>query len=164
MLSDAKIRSLRPKEKAYKGYDERGLCMVVNPNGSPWWRFKYKYDYRERGISLGVYPAHRALQRCGQIFRYALATGRATRDITSNLRGALAPVVVENRTAITEPAKIGALLRAIDDYIGHPTTLIALKVSPLVFLRPSELRAAEWSEIDLQTAEWRVGESDARPE
>jgi integrase len=68
----------------------------------------------------------------------------------------LAPVVVENRAAITEPAKIGALLRAIDDYIGHPTTLIALKLSPLVFLRPSELRAAEWSEIDLQTAEWRV--------
>jgi integrase len=64
--------------------------------------------------------------------------------------------VVENRAAITEPAKIGALLRAIDDYIGHPTTLIALKLSPLVFLRPSELRAAEWSEIDLQTAEWRV--------
>ncbi|HET9106888.1 MAG TPA: site-specific integrase [Steroidobacteraceae bacterium] len=71
-------------------------------------------------------------------------------------RGALAPVVVENRAAITEPAQIGALLRAIDDYIGHPTTLIALKLSPLVFLRPSELRAAEWTEIDLQTAEWRV--------
>lgn len=64
--------------------------------------------------------------------------------------------MVENRAAITEPAKIGALLRAIDDYIGHPTTLIALKLSPLVFLPPSELRAAEWSEIDLQTAEWRV--------
>ena len=94
--------------------------------------------------------AHRALQRCGQIFGYAIATGRATRDITSDLRGALAPVVVENRAAITEPSKIGALLRAIDDYIGHPTTLIALKLSPLVFLRPSELRAAEWSEIDLQ--------------
>ena len=100
--------------------------------------------------------AHQALQRCGQIFGYAIATGRATRDITSDLRGALAPVVVENRAAITEPSKIGALLRAIDDYIGHPTTLIALKLSPLVFLRPSELRAAEWSEIDLQTAEWRV--------
>ncbi len=199
MLSDAKIRSLKPKEKAYKVYDDRGLYMVVNPNGSRWWRFKYKYDGRERGISLGVYPdvtlqyareqlqearqllargidpsaqrrtvkiaradtfkviaeewlemqaerlapitmtkarwilgsfvyprlgsrpiaeitapevlavlrpiesrgmnetAHRALQRCGQIFRYAIATGRATRDITSDLRGALAPVVVENR-------------------------------------------------------------------
>ena len=190
MLSDAKIRSLRPKEKAYKVYDDRGLYMVVNPNGSRWWRFKYKYDGRERGISLGVYPdvtlqyareqlqearqlltrgidpskqrrtvkiaradtfkviaeewlemqaerlapitmtkarwilgsfvyprlgsrpiaaiaapevlavlrpiesrgmnetTHRALQRCGQIFRYAIATGRATRDITSDLRGA----------------------------------------------------------------------------
>ena len=56
MLSDAKIRSLKPKEKAYKVYDDRGLYMVVNPNGSRWWRFKYKYDGRERGISLGVYP------------------------------------------------------------------------------------------------------------
>ena len=56
MLSDAKIRSLKPKEKAYKVYDERGLYMVVNPNGSRWWRFKYKYDGRERGISLGVHP------------------------------------------------------------------------------------------------------------
>ena len=65
-------------------------------------------------------------------------------------------MVVENRAAITEPAQIGALLRAIDDYIGHPTTLIALKLSPLVFLRPNELRAAEWSEIDLQAADWRV--------
>ena len=81
--------------------------------------------------------AHRALQRCGQIFRYAIATGRATRDITSDLRGALAPVVVENRAAITEPAKIGALLRAIDDYIGHPMTLIALKLSPLASHRAS---------------------------
>jgi len=208
-----------------------GCTWWVNPNGSRWWRFKYKYGGKERGISLGVYPdvplqyareqlqdarqllargidpsvqrrtvkiakadsfkviaeewlemqaerltpitmtkarwilgsfiyprlgsrpiaaiaapkvlavlrpiesrgmnetAHRALQRCGQIFRYAIATGRATRDITSDLRGALAPVVVENRAAITEPEKIGALLRAIDDYIGHPTTLMALKLS-----------------------------------
>jgi len=100
--------------------------------------------------------AHRALQRCSQIFRYAIATGRATRDITSDLRGALAPVVVENRAAITEPQKIGALLRSIDGYVGHPTTAIALKLSPLVFVRPSELRAAEWSEIDLNAAEWRI--------
>ena len=56
MLSDAKIRSLKPKEKAYKVYADRGLYRVVNPNGSRWWRFKYKYDGRERGISLGVYP------------------------------------------------------------------------------------------------------------
>ena len=56
MLSDAKIRSLKPKERPYEVYDDRGLYMVVNPNGSRWWRFKYKYDGRERGISLGVYP------------------------------------------------------------------------------------------------------------
>ena len=100
--------------------------------------------------------AHRALQRFSQVFRYAIATGRATRDITSDLRGALAPVVVENRAAITEQQRIAALPRSIDGYIGHPTTAIALKPSPLVFVRPSELRAAKWSEIDLNAAEWRI--------
>ena len=258
MLSDAKIRSLKPREKAYKVSDDRGLYLLANPNGSRWWRFKYYFGGKERGISLGVYPdvplkyareqreearqlvargidpsverrtkrialensfkmiaeewlamlskrlaeitmskarwilnsfiyprlgsrpiaeitapellavlrpiesrgmnetAHRALQRFSQVFRYAIATGRATRDITSDLRGALAPVVVENRAAMTEPQRIGALPRSIDGYIGHPTTAIALKLSPLVFVRPSELRAAEWAEIDFQAAEWRI--------
>jgi integrase len=100
--------------------------------------------------------AHRAMQKCGQIFRYAVATGNAMRDITVDLRGALAPVVVENRAAITDPQEIGALLRAIEGYDGHPTTAIALKLSPLVFVRPGELRAAEWSEFNLEAAEWRI--------
>ena len=246
MLSDTKIRSLKPREKAYKVSDDCGLYLLMNPNGSRWWRFKYYFGGKECGISLGVYPdvalkyareqreearqlvvrgidpsvqrrankialehsfkliaeewlalqskklaeitmikarwmlnsfayprlgsrpiaemtapelltvlrpiegrgvhetAHRALQRCSQIFRYAIATGPATRDITSDLRGAPAPVVVENRAAITEPAEIGALLRSIDGYVGHLMTVIALKLSPLVFVRSSELRAAEW--------------------
>jgi len=100
--------------------------------------------------------AHRAKQRCGQVFRYAIATGRATRDISLDLRGALAPVVSKNHAAIVEPRKIGALLRAIDGYIGHPTTQAALKLAPLVFLRPGELRKGEWSEVDLEGAEWRI--------
>jgi integrase len=100
--------------------------------------------------------AHRAMQKCGQIFRYAVASGNAMRDITVDLRGALAPVVVENRAAITDPQEIGALLRAIEGYDGHPTTAIALKLSPLVFVRSGELRAAEWSEFNLEAAEWRI--------
>jgi hypothetical protein len=258
MLTDIKIRQSKPREKPYKVYDTRGLYMIVSPTGARWWRFKYRYGGKERGMSFGIYPdvplkyareqrdearqllargidpnvqrqlakaarkmtfqviaeewlemqaaklapitmakarwildsfvfprigsrpigevtapellmalrpvehrglnetAHRALQRCGQIFRYAVATGRTTRDITVDLRGALAPVVVENRAAITEPAKIGALLRAIDGYDGYPTTGIALRLAPYLFVRPGELRAAEWKEIDLEAAEWRI--------
>src|SRR5437016_6000602 len=100
--------------------------------------------------------AHQTKQRCSQIFRDALATGRAVRDITVDLRGALAPVVSESHAAITNPAKIGALLRAIDVYDRHPTTAIALKLAPLVFVRPGELRGAEWSELDLDAAEWLI--------
>jgi len=100
--------------------------------------------------------AHRTKQRCGQVFRYAIATGRAMRDISTDLRGALAPVVSRNHAAIVEPRKIGALLRAIDSYIGYPPTQAALKLAPLVFLRPGELRKAKWSEIDLDRSEWRI--------
>jgi integrase len=100
--------------------------------------------------------AHRAKQKCGQVFRYAIATGRAERDITADLRGALAQVVSKNHAAITDPGKIGALLRAIDSYEGQPVTAAALKLAPLVFVRPGELRAAHWSEIDLVGAEWRI--------
>lgn len=100
--------------------------------------------------------AHRAKQRCGQVFRYAVATSRAERDPTGDLRGALAPVVARNHSAITEPGRIGDLLRSIDAYTGQRTTECALKLAPLVFVRPGELRAAEWSEFDLNGAEWRI--------
>lgn len=109
--------------------------------------------------------AHRVRAECGEVFRYAVATGRAERDPTADLRGALAPVVVRNHAAITEPVRIGQLLRAIDGYQGQPATEYALKLLPLVFVRPGELRAAEWLEFDLETGEWRIpGEShdDAR--
>ncbi len=100
--------------------------------------------------------AHRVRAECGEVFRYAVATGRAERDPTTDLRGALAPVVVRNHPAITEPLKIGQLLRAIDGYEGQPATECAFKLLPLVFVRPSELRCAEWAEIDLESAEWRI--------
>jgi integrase len=103
-----------------------------------------------------VETAHRAKQRASQVFRYAIATGRATHDPAADLRGALTPKDVEHRAAITEPKRVGELLRAIDGYVGQPSTHYALKLAPYVFVRPGELRAAEWSEFDLERAEWRI--------
>jgi len=100
--------------------------------------------------------AQRVKQRCGQIFRYAVATDRAERDPTADLRGALATPKKQHRAAITDPVRVGELLRAIDGYSGSFITLCALRLSPLVFARPGEIRRAEWSEIDLERAEWRI--------
>lgn len=100
--------------------------------------------------------AHRAKQICGQIFRYAVAVGLAERDVTADLRGALAAIPESHFAAITEPKQAGQLMRSIFDYTGHPSTVAALKLSPLVFVRPGELRTAEWAEIDLAAAEWRI--------
>ncbi len=100
--------------------------------------------------------AHRALQNCGQVFRYAVATGRAERDPTGDLRGALPPTREKHMAAITEPAEVGALLRAIDAFRGTLIVQSALKLSALVFVRPGELRQAEWSEIDLDKGEWNI--------
>ena len=100
--------------------------------------------------------AHRAKQICGQIFRYAVAVGLAERDVTTDLRGALAAIPESHFAAITEPKQAGELMRSIFDYTGHPCTVAALKLSPLVFVRPGELRTAEWAEIDLDAAEWRI--------
>lgn len=257
-LTEVRIRAAKPSEKPYKIFDGGGLYLLVTPEGGRWWRLKYRYGGRERGISLGVYPdvslkaarerrdearrllasgvdpsahrkaeraaaahrfdvlarewlalqekklapatyakakwllesylfpelgaqpireitpvellrvlrkiesrgahdtAHRAKQIVGRILRYAIATGRAERDITAELRGALVPPATKNRAAITEPARVGELLRAIDGYVGQPTTMYALKLAPYVFVRPGELRAAEWREFDLEAAEWRI--------
>jgi integrase len=109
----------------------------------------------ERGIHE---TAHRARQRCAQVYRYAVQTERAERDVTADLRGALAPVVSEHHAAITEPARIGELLRTIDGYNGHAVTAYALKLSPLLFVRTGELRHAEWTEFYLDGHEpmWRI--------
>ena len=257
-LTDVQIRSAQAVEKPIKLPDGNGLWLLINPNGSRWWRFRYRYGGKERNISLGVYPdvslklararrddarrmlvegvdpsahrqagklaqrvtlqliaeewldiqakklaavtvskirwmltefilprlgsrpiheitaaellqtlrlieergrhetAHRTKQYVGQVLRYAIATGRAQRDITSDLRGALTPVSTKNHAAVTDPAAIGALLRSIDGYSGQPATHAALKLAPLVFVRPGELRKAEWSEFNLDAAEWRI--------
>jgi len=100
--------------------------------------------------------AHRTKQRCGQVFRYAVATGRVQRDPTQDLRGALAPVTTRHHAAIMDPRRVGELLRALHAYVGLPVTEAALKLAPLVFVRPGELRKAEWIEFDLTGAEWRI--------
>jgi integrase len=99
--------------------------------------------------------AHRALGNCGQVFRYPIATGRAKRDPTVDLRGALPPVRPTHFAAITEPKRVGALMRAIEGYEGSLTVRCALRLAPLVFVRPGELRHAEWTAMDLEGGEWR---------
>jgi integrase len=257
-LSEVRVRNAKPRDKAYKLFDERGLYLRVDVTGGRHWRFRYRLHGKEKLISLGPYPdvslkrarekreeartlvadgidpsakrkaekvaqgetfeaiavewlalqskslqpdtqsllrsrlkaylypyigsspigqitapellaalrktesrgrhetAHRARALAGRIFRYAIATGRGQRDISADLKDALAPVKSKNFAAITDPAKVGELLRAIHGYVGQPITAFALKLAPLVFVRPGELRGAEWSEFDLANAEWRI--------
>jgi integrase len=257
-LIDSAIRALKPGMRAEKHFDGGGLFLLLNPNGSRYWRLKYRIGGKEKLLSLGVYPdvglklarerrddarkliaagvdpsakrqadkiasedtfeaiarewfakfkpnwvaghsdkiigrlerdvfpfigsnpiasirpadvlsclrkiekrgaletAHRAKQNVGQVFRYAVATGRTERDPSADLRGALAPVRGKHHASITDPVRVGELLRAIDDYQGTPIAQVALKLAPLVFVRPVELRSAEWSEIDLDAGEWQI--------
>ena len=267
-LSDIKIKSLKAgikpdgtaTSKAYRVTDEKGLYLEVTPSGGKWWRFKFRFDGKEKLLSLGVYPkvslkqardrrddhrkqvadgidpslkrqaekkstgglnsfeavarewhikfsanwgdrysartllhleknvfpwigskdinevtppeilaairrienrgaidtAHRVLQICGSVFRYAVTTGKAERNQAADLKGAIPPAKITHHPSITEPVKIGSLMRAIQGFTGTFITATALKLSPLVFVRPGELRQAEWSEIDLDNAEWRI--------
>jgi len=261
-LTDTAIRNAKPTAKALKLTDGGGLYLLLNPNGSRWWRLDYRHSAKRKTISLGTYPdtglkdarekrdaarkllaagidpgeqrkavkaageekaansfeivarewfgkqsatwaeshsskillrlesylfpwlgdrpiadltakelltavrrieergavesAHRTLQNCGQIFRYAIATGRAERNLAADLRGSLSPVKATHRAAITDPQAIGGLLRAMDDYQGSIVTKCALRLAPLLFVRPGELRAMEWAELDLDTAQWNI--------
>lgn len=260
-LTDTAIRSTKAASKPAKLFDEKGLFLLVTPTGGKWWRFKYRYQGKEKLLSLGTYPevslrqardarddarqqlragidpgaarkamkaaqaedvssfeviarewfarfeptwapghsrtimrrlerdafpwigkrpiaeitppellatirriesrgaletAHRVLQICGQVFRYAIVTGRATANPAGDLRGALPPAKEKHHATITDPKAIGELLRAIEGYQGTFTTLCALKLAPLVFLRPGELRQAEWAEFDLDKALWQI--------
>jgi integrase len=107
----------------------------------------------ERGA---VSSAHRVRQVCGQVFRYCVATGRADHDPSAALRGALSVAPTKHHSSITDPKAAGGLLRAIEVYQGAFVTKQALRLAPLVFVRTGELRNAEWSEIDLESAEWRI--------
>jgi len=100
--------------------------------------------------------AHRALQNCGRVFRYAVATGRASRDPSGDLRGALPAADEKHLASFTDPKKFAQLLRALDSYEGSIIVRCALRLAPLVFVRPGELRAAEWKEFNLDESEWRI--------
>jgi integrase len=261
-LTSASLKNANPKNKTYRLYDSGGLYLEIAPSGGKWWRLKYRFDGKEKRISLGTYPAtglkkarqrrdlakeqiedkvdpsvnrkatktlredqlansfeaitcewyykfkptwsdshakriirrferdifpwlgkspinditprillktlrkiedrgaletaHRALQSSSQVFRYAIATGRAERDPCSNLRGAIPPAKTKHHAAIFSPKAIGELLRAIDQLNGSPIVKAAMRMAPLLFVRPGELRNAEWSEIDFDKAEWRI--------
>lgn len=103
-----------------------------------------------------IESAHKVKQLCGQIFRYAVAAQLSERDVTADLRDALSPIPRSHYAAITEPKEVAGLLRSIFGYSGHPYAVAALKLSPLLFVRPGELRSAEWAEIDLDASEWRI--------
>jgi integrase len=258
-LSDTACKNAKPKEKPYKLADEKGMFLLINPNGSKYFRLKYRFAGKEKLLALGVYPetslkdarikrdqareqiakgidpgitrkiekagsaentfsavakefieanknrwsqshrehieqcferdvypwigdrplkdlsavevlaslrrivdrgaletAARTKQFIGQAIRYGIATGRAERDVTADLRGALPSPVRGHFAAITEPKPLGQLLRDIDAYKGNFVVRTALQLQPLIFARPANLAAAEWSEFDLEAAEWRI--------
>ncbi len=261
-LTDTTIRNTKPGEKAVKLTDEKGLYLLVHPNGSRYWRWRYRFAGKEKLLALGVYPdvalkrarekrdearallaggtdpgaarqteklrqhqlaaesfeavarewferhlaskaeshrdkvtrrlerdvfpflgrrpiveikapdvlavarrvenrgaldtAHRVVQNVGEVFRYAVATGRAEVDPTPSLRGALPPVKHTHYAAPTDdPAAVGAILRMFDALTGYPQVIAAVRLLPLVVCRPGELRVMRWEDVDLDGAEWR---------
>ena len=115
--------------------------------------------------------AHRTLQLAGQVFRYGIQTGRCSRNPAADLKGAIPPPVKENMAAIINPVEMGHLLRAIDQYPGHYPTICGLRLAPLLFMRPGELRKLEWVNVDFEREELRLpiermkrpqGEEDAK--
>lgn len=260
-ITDAAVRTAKPKEKPYKLSDGKGLYLYIAPAGGKLWRFDYAFDGKRKTLAMGGYPdltlaearerrdearkllacgvdpsnvkkaqkaarleragnsfevlarewyekqsgswstshgvriirrlerdvfpligglpvvditapallaaarkieergaietAHRAMQNCGQVIRYAIATGRAERDPTPDLRGALSPVQATHFAAVTEPMEAGKLLRLLDTHSGGYAVRAALKLAPLVFVRPGELRNARWVDVDLEAGEWR---------
>lgn len=101
-----------------------------------------------------IETAHRALSNCGQVFRYGIATGKAVRDVSADLRGALPPTKSEHFSAVTDPKQVGNLLRVMDGYEGSLIVKAALYLAPMLFVRPGELRTAKWADIDLDKSEW----------
>jgi integrase len=135
-------------EFAYPSLAERPIADITTPELLTVLR---KVEARGR-----YETARRLRSTCGTIFRYAIATGRAERDPSADLRGALTAPKVTHRATIVDPSGIGALLRTIQNYDGHPPTRAALRLAPLVFVRPGELRHAEWSEFDFSGAQWSI--------
>lgn len=261
MLTDAKVRTLKPKAAVYRVADSNGLCIEVRPTGSKIWRYRYRFAAKANMLTVGEYPAvtlavarierdrarallkagsdpaqvariqraaqlekagntfavvaaelmekrakkltpgsvvrerrllekdlggflgnlpiheitaplllmalrkieargaietaHRARAAASLVFRYAIATGRATNNPASDLIGALTSTQTKHFASITEPRDVAKLLKAIWGYQGSPIVSAALKLSALLFVRPGELRHAKWEDIDLDKAQWR---------
>lgn len=261
-LSDTAIRKLKPADKNYKKFDEKGLYLQVTSKGHKYWRFKYRFRGKEKLLALGVYPdvplklarerrdqarqqvaddidpakakqavktaqnerqansfeviarewflsrkstwdpdyakkiirglevdifpwigqnpiseitppevlttvrriesrgaletAHRRLGKVGEVFRYAIATGRAERDPTADLKGALPPTEVNHLPAITDPVRAGELLRMLDGYSGTMEVKSALRLAPMLLLRPGDLRHGLWEGVDFDRSEWHL--------
>ena len=268
MLTDAKLRALKPKDKLYRVADGNGLVIEISKSGARLWRYRYRYGGKATMASLGEYPsvslsdarserdrirgllrgganpslvrrteraaqiehaastfgaiamellekrakeglapqsvkrerrliekdlasiqdlpidavsaplllealrklerrgvietAHRARAHAGRVFRYGIATGRATRNPASDLVGALEKTKTKHLASLTEPDEIGALLRAFDAYSGATVTTTALKLAPLFFVRPGELRRAQWADFNLDAGEWRYTTSKTK--
>ena len=260
-LTDMKVQKAKPQDRAISLFDGGGLFLLVTPSGGKLWRFKYRFNNKEKKLAFGSYPeislqdarqrreharkllandvdpdavrkaqkqtnlqetetfeviarewhtrftptwstghaatimdrmerdifpwigkrpiveikaievltvmrrvesrgalesAHRIRTICGQVFRYAVATARVERDPSADLKGALPQPQEKHMAAITEPVKVAELLRAIDGYQGGFVVRCALQFASLVFVRPGELRHAEWTEIDFENAEWNL--------
>ncbi|MGB9392841.1 MAG: site-specific integrase [Xanthobacteraceae bacterium] len=135
-------------EFAYRGFGDRAVAEITARD-----LLALLQEIEGRGR---YHTARRLRSTCGMVFRYAIATGRAERDPSMDLRGALTAPPVNHRATIIDPKSIGALLRAIDGFDGQPTTRAALRLAAYVFVRPGELRHAEWDEFDLDTAVWSI--------
>jgi integrase len=255
-LTHAEVKAAKPKTKSYKLADGGGLVLLVNSNGSKYWRYRYRFNGAAKMLSLGTYPdtslslarkkhqdmrtllaegidpsakrkaekeaiedsfkavmqefmaksdsqestltttqqrfdthvlpyigkrpiseidsqeLHKVLKRveargtyetarrirssCSQVFRYAIVTGRATIDPAAPLVDALKKPEVKHMATILDPDKIGALMRGIENFQGTPTVHAALKLSPLLFQRPGEIRAMEWCEINWEEERWEL--------
>ena len=260
-LSDVQVKNAKAQKKDYKLFDGGGLYLIVTHSGSELWRFKYRFDGKGKGFSLGPYPeisladartkreearkqiahgidparvrkamkqagtaetetfeviarewyakfspawapsyagavmarlkqnlfpwmgarpineikapelltalrraegrgalelAHKLRTVAGQVFRYAVATGRCERDCSGDLKGALPQPGEKHHAAITDPKEVAPLLRAIDGYQGGFVVKCALRLAPMFFVRPGELRNAEWAEINLDERVWNI--------
>jgi len=256
-LTDMQIRTVKPQQREAKLFDGAGLFLLVTPGGGKLWRFKYRFNGKEKKLSLGAYPeislvaarkkrdeareqiaqgidpgeakkeeqaireretfeavarewmekfagqwepttaerilarlvrdvfpvlghrpiaeitppellamlrrveergvpytAHRLRGTCGQVFQYAVQSGKVERNPASDLKGALVPVRTTHRAATTEPEDFAPLLRVIVEYQGYPVVRGALRLLPLLFARPGELRTMRWEDVDLKKGEW----------
>jgi integrase len=263
-LTELAVKKAKPSERPFRVFDGGGMYLEVQPNGSRYWRHKYRFAGKEKLLSLGVYPdvslmeararrnaarkllddgvdpsavrkaqrtaaiesfeavvrewhatkssgwsaghakramarleqnvfpflgskhidaitapellevirriekrgavetAHTVKQLCGQVFKFGIATGKCKQNVAPDLSEAMTPVIVDHLAAVTEPAEIGTLMRAIAEYDGQPVTRGALQLSALLFQRPGNIRSAEWAHIDFEVALWKIPSADMK--